>query len=339
MTTVSGVSSMTMNLATILSGTFAGLLAAGQVFAAEATAAPPPPPDVTSNVSAAPAPPAPPPPPYSLPWQLRPVAAATVLRSDTSIAFYENAKGESGESIASTFLASYKLTPEIAPLVRFAIVQNSEPGEGVGKGLGQATAFVNPIIGVTYARKIAGPFRGAAFLGAALPLGMGGDKAPGVSDIARAVGRGIQARSAMDNAMFAVNYTTGIFGLGGAYVANKLTVQLEATVLQLFKTRNDHIKTDDKRTNFTSGLHLGYFLAPVISLGAEYRYQRWLTDADPVRADANARENQTIAIGPRFHFKTGSTWIRPGLSYSTAIDKPFSDANYHMIQVDVPAIF
>ena len=293
--------------------------------------------DVVSNVNAAPPPPAPPPPPYSLPWQLRPVAAATVLRSDTSFAFYKNPKNEeeSGETVASTFLASYKLTPEFAPLVRFGIVQNSEPGDARGR----ATVFANPIVGATYARKISGPFKGAAFLGVALPLGMGGDKKAGVSDYASAVGRGVQARSAMDNAMFAVNYTTGIFGLGGAYIANKLTVQVEATLLQLFRTRNEDVNKDEKRTNFTSGLHVGYFLAPFVSLGAEYRYQRWLTDAEPVVANADARENQTIAIGPRFHFKAGTTWLRPGISYATAIDKPFKDSSYHMLQVDVPAVF
>ena len=294
-------------------------------------------PDVTSNVNAAPPPPAPPPPPYSLPWQLRPVVVGNVLRSDTSVAFYKNPKNEeeSGETIASMFLASYKLTPEIAPLIRFGVVQNSEPGEARGR----ATVFANPILGVTYARKISGPFKGAAFLGVALPLGMGGGKKAGVSDYAAAIGRGVQARSAMDNAMFAVNYTTGIFGLGGAYVANKLTVQVEATLLQLFRTRNEDINKDEKRTNFTSGLHVGYFLAPFVSLGAEYRYQRWLTDAEPVVANADARENQTIAVGPRFHFKAGTTWLRPGISYATALDKPFSDAHYHMLQIDVPAIF
>jgi opacity protein-like surface antigen len=294
-------------------------------------------PDVTSNVNAAPPPPAPPPPPYSLPWQLRPVTAATVLRSDTTIALYENPKNgeESGETIASMFLASYKLTPEIAPLVRLGIVQNSEPGDVRGR----ATAFVNPVIGVTYARKIKGPFKAAAFLGMTVPIGMGGAKKAALSDTASAVGRGVQARSAMDNAMFAVNYITPIVGLGGAYIANKLTVQLEATLLQLFRTRNEDISKDSKRTNFTSGLHVGYFLAPFVSLGAEYRYQRWLSDAEPVVANSDARENQTIAIGPRFHFKAGSTWLRPGISYSTAIDKPFSDSHYHMLQVDVPAIF
>ena len=82
-----------------------------------------------TNTPAATAPPrpgapaAPPPPPYSLPWQLRPVTVGNVVRSDTAMAFYEDAMGNSGSTVASTLLASYKITPEIAPMVRMGFVQ------------------------------------------------------------------------------------------------------------------------------------------------------------------------------------------------------------------------
>src|SRR5688572_28228607 len=52
--------------------------------------------------------PAPPPPPYSLPWQLRPVTAANVVRSDTTVSFHELG-GASASTVASTLLVSYKL--------------------------------------------------------------------------------------------------------------------------------------------------------------------------------------------------------------------------------------
>jgi hypothetical protein len=309
------------------------------VLAAEAAPSAPPV-DVASNVKEATPPPAPPPPPYSLPWQLRPVTAATVVRLDTSFAFYEapassKFAGETGETVASMLLLSYKVTPELAPMVRMAVVQNSEPGPT----LNGAAAFVNPIIGVTYAKKLPGPFRLATFLATTLPVGMGGNKAAATSDIATAVNRGIQARSAMDNAMFAVNYMTGIVGLGGAYVANKLTVQAEATLLQLFRARNEQYAPESTRTNLTTGLHVGYFLASFMSLGAEYRYQRWLSTPNAVKANPAARDTSTIAIGPRFHWKAGTTWLRPGLSYATALDKPVSDSSYHMVQLDVPVVF
>ena len=51
---------------------------------------------------------------------------------------------------------------------------------------------------------------------------------------------GIRARSAMDNAMFAVNYFTAIAGGDLAYVDHKLTVQLEATLFQLLRVRGSN---------------------------------------------------------------------------------------------------
>ena len=70
-------------------------------------------------------PPAPPPPPYSLPWQLRPAAALNVVRSDSTVAFYDGAAGTSGSTVATMLLGSYKVSPNLAPLVRLGWVQNS----------------------------------------------------------------------------------------------------------------------------------------------------------------------------------------------------------------------
>ncbi|MDX2023738.1 MAG: hypothetical protein SF187_26100 [Deltaproteobacteria bacterium] len=297
-------------------------------------------PATVSAVGTAVAPPAAPKPPYSVPWQLRPAAALTVLRSDTSVAFYDapdavTKEDRSGSTIASTFLASYKVTPDFSPLLRLAVVQNSTPDVSP-MAAPNATSFVNPIVGATYARNI-GVYKLAGFLGATVPIGSGGGDAPDKGE-AEASARGIQARSAMDNAMFAVNYFTMIAGADAAYVANKLTVQFEFTVLELLRARGPDTQ-DKRRTNFTSGVHAGYFVLPMLSLGAEVRYQRWLTDAAPVKANSKARESVTVAFGPRFHFKVGSHWIRPGISYSRYLDEPFSKSHYQMLQVDVPFIF
>jgi hypothetical protein len=63
--------------------------------------------------AAVPAPAKPKPPPYSLPWQLRPAVVGNVVRSDTAVAFYKDAAGkESGSTVASMLLASYKITDE-----------------------------------------------------------------------------------------------------------------------------------------------------------------------------------------------------------------------------------
>ena len=316
-----------------------------------ATAEPPPPaPPVESapvEVAAADAPPdapAPKPPPYSLPWQLRPVAAATVIRSDTAVAFYKNPSASpddsSGTVIASMLLASLKLTPNFAPLLRLGIASNSPPtGDS-------ATVFLNPVLGATYVLDPKAPLRVGLFLGLALPLGPGGDTIE--PEDAAALGAGVFARSAMDNAMFATNYLTPFPGVGVAYVKDGLTVQGEATFLFLTRVRGgDHPvdSQDDLRVNFTTGLHVGYFFIPVLSAGAEIRYQRFLKhnvlsdlpDDDPNKANI---DSLTFAVGPRLHFKLDETiWFRPGVAFAMGLDDPMSDREYKIVQIDLPLSF
>ena len=57
-----------------------------------------------------------------------------------------------------------------------------------------------------------------------------------------------------------------------------------------------------------------------------------------MKANIKARESVTLAIGPRFHFKVGTHWLRPGISYSRFVDEPFSKSQYQMVQVDVPFV-
>ena len=276
-----------------------------------------------------------PPPPYSLPWQLRPAAVGNVVRSDTSIAFYK-AGENSGSTIASMLLATYKITPNFAPLVRVGFVRNADPNPATGNG----AAVVNPIVGMMGGWKPAPDFRLSAFVGGTVPVGMGGGAAPGMDGTAAAVAKGIPARSAMDNAMFAVNYVTALGGVDAAWVAHKLTVQAEVTLLQLFRVRNEMFAPESTRTNATAGLHAGYFFIPMLSLGAEIRYQRWLSTPAAVAMNPKARDNTTFAVGPRFHFKLGdTTWVRPGISYSAYIDEPMTTAKYSIITVDVPVAF
>jgi hypothetical protein len=323
---------------------------------ADEPAPPPPAPLPSASEASAPAPaatavsaatvtpaaaPAAPPPPYSLPWQLRPVAVANVLRSDTAVAFYDNGMGASGSTVATMLLGSYKLTPSLAPLVRLGFVQNDAPAAGA-----DGTSFVNPIVGATYARRI-DSLRWAAFLGATIPIGMGGGNTP-EAGAATADSAGIRARSAMDNAMFAVNYFTAIVGGDLAYVDHKVTVQLEATLFELLRVRGDNAasSTDSSRTNSTVGLHAGYFILPMLSLGGELRYQRWLTTptqlsmGNKVNIPDVAKDTMTVAIGPRAHFQLSKgLFLRPGISYARALDKPVSDASYNVIMVDVPLYF
>jgi hypothetical protein len=142
----------------------------------------------------------------------------------------------------------------------------------------------------------------------------------------------------MDNALFAVNYGTVIGGLGAARVTRGLTLQAEATVLQLTRLRGPRSQ-DTVRTNLTLGLHAGRFLSPRVSLGAELRLQRWMSEAAPVRANPAAREALTAAIGSRLHLRLGKRWLRPGLSYTRALDAPLEGQGYDMLQLDVPLAF
>jgi hypothetical protein len=265
-----------------------------------------------------------------------------VVRSDTSVAFYQDAAGNTGNTEVTMLLATYRVLPDLAPLVRLGLVKNNAPAAGA-----DGTSFVNPVVGATYARKL-GAFRLAGFLGTTIPIGQGAGASPDAG-AAAADAAAIRARSAMDNAMFAVNYMTGIAGLGFAYIHAGFTAQAEATVFQLFRVRGDNAAsaTDSTRTNATAGVHLGYFVIPQISVGGEIRYQRWLSDVTQRNSAgasvpiANfAKDTLSFAVGPRGHFKMGkSMWLRPGISYAQGLDKPLTDGKYHVVQVDLPVVF
>jgi hypothetical protein len=280
-------------------------------------------------------PPKPKPPPYSLPWQLRPVVAGNVVRSDTTFAFYENAAGNSGSTIASMLLFSYKVVEGLAPLVRLGVVSNSPPDSPAN--LDSATLFINPVVGATYAPPIHDQFKLGLFLGLALPLGMGSGEPPDPGDAA-ALAAGVLARSAMDNAMFAVDYFVVFPGVGLAYVDSGVTLQVEATFLQLTKVRGN--APDDSRSNFTAGFHAGYFIIPPLSIGAEIRHQRWLSTPTPVKANENLRDTTTVAFGPRVHIRLGEkSWFRPGIAFALPLDKPMTDGDYKIVQLDLPVAF
>lgn len=273
--------------------------------------------------------------PYSLPWLLRPAATATVVRLDTTVALFEDpATGRAGHTVVESLTASYKASARIAPIFRVSWVDHHAPAgtrEASGRGLS------NPLVGASYVRPLARGWGLSLFGASTIPVGSGGGDHPDPG-AAAAVGRGIPARSAMDNALFSVNYWTLIGGLGAAHVTPALTLQGEATVLQLTRVRGPESQ-DDSRTNLTLGLHAGRFLSPHVSLGGELRLQRWLTTAAPVRANAEARETLTAALGPRFHFKVGKHWVRPGLSYTRSLDEPLRGQGYDMLQLDVPITF
>jgi hypothetical protein len=292
-------------------------------------------------VEAAAPPPAaakPKPPPYSLPWQLRPVAPGNVVRLDTAFGFYENpTTGNAGSAQATSLLGSYKIIPNLAVVARVGLVHNSPP-EAPEPSPSSATSILNPVLGGLYGIKLSPDFKLGLFLGLALPVGSGGGTNPNV-DKATANAAGISTRSSMDNAMFAVNYFTIFPGVDLAFVRGGFTAQVEATILQLMKTRGPD-SADESNTNFTTGLHVGYFVLPIFSLGAEIRHQRWLSTPSSLTTTPAARDTTTVAFGPRFHFKfSDSVWFRPGIALALPLDDPMKKNDFKIAQLDLPLSF
>jgi hypothetical protein len=291
------------------------LLAAGLVIARSAAAAPPPA-------------------PYALPFQLRPAAPPQVLRLDTAIADWGQGP-DNGTTVASLLLVSKKVSPRVALMARGGVVYNDLPGAGGDSDV----AFTNVALGGAWGQNVSPDVRFAAYLMAALPVGSGGGNEPDAGQLG-AVRAGVAARSAMDNAMFAVNDFVVFPGVDLAWVKNRWTVQGEVTLLQLWRVRGEDAQADARRTNLTTGLHVGYFPARGFSLGTELRYQRWLSTPVAVQANARARDTATLAFGPRVHKKFGeSTWFRPGLVVALPLDDPLADQDYLIVQIDLPVNF
>jgi hypothetical protein len=291
--------------------------------------------------------------PYSLPFQLRSVHAATVVRSDDSLASYENKLGQGGLALVSLLTLAWAIPGTgngprtgLAPLVKLALVNDSPPPT-VGKAnvttpTTGGFAIVNPLIGATYSRSLGSGLLASAFLCVTVPIGMGGGDTPDAGPLdARKVGPNVRAM--MDNPLFAVNDFGTIGGLDLAYVDHGVTTQLEATVGLLKRVRGAANQPEKEKAVFTSGLHVGYFLVPRLSLGAELRYQRWI-DA-PIAVDNHVAGTSvdllSLGAGPRLHFKVApSVWIRPGVSYTRGFDHPLtSPGNYNVFQLDVPVVF
>jgi len=333
--------------------------AAGSSSAAEASPVP-------DQAAASPPPPAPKPPPYALPFQLRPAAALTVVRSDSSFAFYDHgfptipgkpalmppvaAKPSfvvSGAFAAvSSVLASWRIPGTggkpgtgLAPLVKVTAVGDSIPANS--RNLTGGFAVVNPMAGATYALDFGSGFRGSAFLCFTIPIGMGGGDHPdaGQKD-ARSIGPSVRAQ--MDNGLFAVNDIAIIPAVDFAYVAHGVTAQVEAGIFQLERVRGSVDQPEAQRTNFVSGLYAGYFVTGWLSIGAELRYQRWINA--PIAVDQKKPDTSvdmlSLGGGPRFHIHAGSTWVRPGVALTRGFDHPLtSTGNYNIVQLDVPVVF
>lgn len=271
-----------------------------------------------------------PPPPYALPLQLRPAAVADVVRSDTAIASYDG-----GSTVASTLLAAVRITPTLAPLIRLAVVHDAPP---MGTS---ATSLANPLVGITWAAPLHAPGKLALFAAVTIPVGSGGGDTPDAARLG-AVKAGVLARSGMDNALFAVNDVAAIAGADLAYVHGTITVQGEVTLFQLTRVRGGAVQPDAHKTNSTAGLFVGWTALPRLTVGAELRYQRWLSTPASVAADPTgaSRDILSAAIGVRTKIDLGGGRVlKPGLAFAHGLDDPLDKKGYDLVQIDLPLSF
>lgn len=290
---------------------------------------------------------APPKPKYSLPWGLRPGIAPTVLRSDTSLVLSD----PQGNAVASTLTGGYRIIPNLGVYARAALTYSSpaQPPATMAMPMPpkveSATAFSNPLVFGLYTPKVTDGLWVPLFLGATAPIGSGGGNDQDVPKY-KAQAQGLWARSAMDNALFAVNYFTVAGGAGVVWIRDRLTVQAEFTVLELFRARGDKklptgkkLEVDDTRTNSTLGLHVGYAVIDLLTLSAELRYQRWLSEPAAVELDPTKRDQMTAGIGARVNLPVGKVTVRPGIAYFHPIDNPMADWESRILTFDVPVLF
>ena len=290
--------------------------------------------DDPSRVATATPAPVPAPAPYVLPMQLRPATVGDVVRSDTSIAHFDM-NGAGATTIVSTLAATVRITPTLAPLVRVAAIHD-DPATG-----GSATAASNPLLGLVWAPPVRAPLVATLLAALTIPVGSGGGDTPDPSRAA-AIRDAVLARSAMDNALFAVDDVTAIVGADAAWVRGGLTVQGEATLFQLTRVRGSAVEADARRTNSTAGLFVGWSATRAWSIAGELRYQRWLSTPAPVAADKTgaSRDNLSAAIGVRARIDLGGGRVlRPGLSYARGLDDPMRARGYQIVQIDLPLSF
>jgi hypothetical protein len=328
-----------------------------------AEVAPPPPPPAPKKAAA----------PYTLPFHLRPIGAVNVIRLDNVLGFYDvtdsTVKGGTGNSLkgmkeVSILNAGYRFAKDFGILARIGVANNFPDKEAPTPALAAAGtkpkngyALTNGLLFVAYTPTfLGGDLRTAFYLGVTAPIGSGGG---GYGD---ADARGVNAssgliRSNMDGALFLVNDVSVIPGIDIAYVKYGLTVQLEATYLEIMRARAGEQGTpgyqpEVTKRNFVSGLFVGYSIIPQLSAGVELRYQRWLKPPHGIR---NVRDsdhaaynkevgdlqihNMTVALGVRGNFKIGEkTFFRPALSYAMGVMGQIADQKYHLIQLDLPFV-
>ncbi len=278
-------------------------------------------------VAAAEAPPPPKRAQFSLAFAVRPWAPPNLMRLDTAVAFDSTAT-----TVAPTFTAGGVIAKSLGIYARLGLAMNTPSGAPQRSGL------ANPAVFALYAPEVAPKTRVPIFVAVAFPIGEGGGDAPDKESRA-ALGAGVYARQAMDNALFAPNYFATALGAGLSRVDAGWTFQIEATLFQLFRARGAEVDAESTRTNLTSGANVGYAIADTLNLNVEVHYQRSLSTPANVEKDPPLRDQLTIGGGARLTFVVGEgTVLRPGIGYFQGIDAPMSRNATRIVQIDLPIV-
>lgn len=279
---------------------------------------------VTAPVKEAPA-------PYSPPFLGRGVIPNNVLRFDTTNAPFAR-EGAPGVATTMMLAGAYRISGNIGVGLRLGMDRVSVSGAETKWG------FLNPQISGMYSFSLGRGFRLAASLSAAIPVGSGGGNS-GDPDLVQAHKSASLARCALENAMFGVNDLTFGYAVDLAYIKGGFTAQAGVGASTGFRMRGEEVQSDTFKANSTYNLSAGYFILPQISLGAEMRYQHYLTTPSSVEKDPSTRANLTAAVGVRGHMRVGKVWMRPGASYGHGIVGPVEKNGYHLVQIDMPVAF
>jgi hypothetical protein len=226
----------------------------------------------------------------------------------------------------------YKIAPSWGISARVGVMDN-QPSVGPS-----GTTVTSPMLIGTYALAL-DDWRLAFGFGVSAPIGSGGGNNPDPG-VALANKQANYARSAYDGPLFNPNNTYLTPSADVAYVAHGLTVHYDLALSQAFRVQGDLKTPDSSVTTLLTGLHVGYFVVPMFSIGAEMRYQRFLTTFTPLCTSTSSQcDNLTIAEGVRLHFKTGKNYFRPGLSLTQGLRGPVADQGFEVVQLDLPVSF
>jgi hypothetical protein len=270
---------------------------------------------------------------YTSPFQLRSVIPGNGVKVDSTVAPYR-LDGVDGWVTVVLLSGQVRLVESLALQARWGFDDNN-----VSRGGGSRFGILNPTLGVLFGVPIGQNFRFAASTVVGYPVATGGGNTPDPHDVVLQR-QGMLARSAFDNTSFALNDVGFPTGLSLAYTFCGLTAQVDASVIPTVRVKGARAQRDPSKVNSTYGFFLAYRLVPAVSVGAEVRYQRYLSTPSAVRQDPSARDNLTVGGGFRLDLPlSDSNRVRPGLCYSRGLRGPVEQQSYQMVQLDLPVSF